>query len=110
MHGGDGLIFFHHFKFHFFLGFFFGFVPLGAEIGLHALFNRQVQFALGIVKLALLADQLGLSLLSFGQFCIILFQYLLKIFDFFSFLIEIIADSEFSFLSFFGGDAGAFQL
>ena len=98
LHGGDGLVFLHDFELQFFFGFFFGFVPLGCRIGLHALFDGQVHFALGVVQLALLADHFGLSLLGFGEFCIALFQDFLQIVDFFNFLIEIIAEREFGFL------------
>ena len=70
LHRGNGLIFLHHFEFQFFFGFFFGLVAFRAEIGLHSLFDRQVQLALGIVQLALFTDQLGLGFLGLAEFFI----------------------------------------
>ncbi len=110
LHRGDGLVFLHHFEFQFFFGFFLGFVAFAAEIGLDALGDGQIQFALGVVQLALLADQFRLRLLGLGELGIPLFQYFLKSTDFFGFLIEIIAESELSFLLLFGGDADALLL
>ena len=110
LHRGNGLVFFHHFEFQFFFGFFLGLVAFGAQVGLNSLlllldraraWHRPARVAL---------DQLGLRFLRFGELCISLFQNFLKSADFFRFLIKVIAESKLGFLLLFGGDAHALLL
>jgi hypothetical protein len=73
-------------------GLLFRLIADGSEFGLDLFLDRQVQLALGVVELALLLDQVGLSLLGFGQLGVALLQHSVEFSDLFDLGINIDGD------------------
>ncbi len=60
-----------------------------SERGLHPLLDGEVHFAAGVVQLALLADQIGLGLLRFGELAFAFAQHVLQVQELPIFLVEV---------------------
>jgi hypothetical protein len=89
LHGGHLLLLFEQAELEAFFGLLLGLVAHGGQRLLHLLFDGQVHLAASVVQLALLADQLGLGLLGFGQLAFALTQHALQVQELPVLLVEI---------------------
>jgi hypothetical protein len=73
-------------------------------------FPASLHLALGVVKLARLADELCLRRLRLGKFLVALLQDVAEFGEFFRLLLQGVAEHELSLLRLLGGDAGTLCL
>jgi hypothetical protein len=78
LHRGDLFFFFPDPQTESRLGLLLGLVANRGQPGLHAVLNGQVEFAPGVFEVPLLADQVSLRLLGFGQLGVPLPEYCVK--------------------------------
>jgi hypothetical protein len=70
--------------------------------------NGQVHLPLGVVELALLSDQVGLSLLGFRQPGVALFEHFVEFRDFLGLILKVNGDYAVGLLCLCGNDLAAF--
>ena len=76
--------------------------------GLHSVLHGQVQLAFRVVKFALLADQVSLRLLGFGQLGVALPEHLVEVDDFLCPSVQIGLDKALGLQGLSDGDLAAF--
>ena len=108
LHRGDLFFFFAYSQAERRLGLLLGLVPDVGQLGLHSVLHGQVQLAFRVVEFALLANQVGLRLLCFGQLAVPLPEYFVQVGDFLCPRIQIGFDKALGFQGLGNGDLATF--